>query len=51
MKGVVIALMTSFGLTFSSNAGFFIKAADLYLKDCLDSSYKYALLSGAKILL
>lgn len=36
-------------LTFSSSAGFFIKTADLYLKHCFDSSYKYALLSGPKI--
>lgn len=37
------------GLTFSSSSGFFTKTADLYLKNCLDSSYKYALWSGARI--
>lgn len=37
-------------LTFSSKVGFFTKTADLYLKHCFDSSYKYARWSGAKIL-
>lgn len=40
-----------FVLTFFSCSGFFIKTAELYLKDRLDSSYKYAHLSGAKTLL
>lgn len=36
------------GLTFFSSSGFLIKAAELYLKDLLDHSCKYALLSGTK---
>lgn len=36
--------------TFCSRAVFWTRTADLYLKHCFDSSYKYALWSGAKIL-
>lgn len=38
-------------LTFFSCPAFFINTADVYLKDCFDSSYRNELLRGAKTLL